>query len=88
MRRKGSPVQKKKVAQHLSTYLSFLPTLQLQGCGLAISHFQLCPGEHVNWQAKAELVEAAQVATPSEADTSEARLNINGMHICADYSRT
>jgi len=59
------------VAQHLSTYLSFLPTLQLQGCGLAISNFQLCPGERVNWQANAESVEAAHVATPSEADTGQ-----------------
>jgi len=43
-----------------------------------------------NCQAKAESVDAPQVATPSEADAGQARFNINGpeLHTCADYSRT
>jgi hypothetical protein len=46
--------------------------------------------DNVNWQAKAELVQAAQVATPSEVAAGETRFNIDvpKLHTFADYSRT
>jgi len=65
------------VAKHLSTNLSFLPTLQLQGCGLTFQVFSSILVAGFNCHAKSESVDAPEVATSSEADAGEARLNIN-----------